>query len=57
MNPPKRSIVVPVTEEQFRTFKIEAITKGLTTPKLAIQRLFPDAQPVATVITPRKEPS
>jgi len=36
-----RRIVVPVSEVEFRDFKIEAITKGTTVPKLAREKLFP----------------
>lgn len=44
MNPPKRNIVVPVSEVEFRDFKIEAINKGTTVPKLAREKLFLDAK-------------
>jgi hypothetical protein len=40
-------IVVIVSEEEFKDFKIQAITKGTTVPKLAREKLFP-ALPVAS---------
>lgn len=42
-----RRIVVPVSEVEFRDFKIQAITRGTTVPKLAREKLFP-----ATTVAP-----
>lgn len=49
-----RRIAIPVSETEFRDFKIQAITKGTTVPKLAREKLFPDAQPVAITTTTEK---
>lgn len=45
-----RRIVIPVSEIEFRDFKIQAINQGTTVPKLAREKLFP-AAPVATTNT------
>jgi hypothetical protein len=50
----KHRIMVPVTDKELRDFRIQAINKGVTAPKLARERLFPDSQPVATAIPARK---
>lgn len=42
-----RRIAIPVSEVEFRDFKIEAITRGTTVPKLAREKLFPDAKEAA----------
>lgn len=39
-----RRIAIPVSEVEFRDFKIQAINKGTTVPKLAREKLFPDAK-------------
>lgn len=39
-------IVIPVTSTELRDFRIQAINKGTTTPKLARERLFPGTLPV-----------
>jgi len=49
-----KRIMVPVTEEEFRDFKVEAIKKGTTPPKLARQRLLPDSSPLPTATPGRK---
>ena len=43
-----RRIAIPVSETEFRDFKIQAITRGTTVPKLAREKLFAEAKPVPT---------
>jgi hypothetical protein len=45
----KHRIMVPVSEQELRDFRIQAINKGVTAPKLAREKLFPGSLPVKAV--------